>query len=169
MHTLILNTKNTIGYHQTLQPLKMPTLRRTINGTLLDIAPGNLDKYRSTITASEVPLEALTPYIVGDMVEVNCLQRLTESLEPAPHKTRLKRPPLLKTLCAFEENAPQKLFAIKEITEDTREIERPEALRDGTRVYASYCPILTMRVIAFTYTHEKGRGTVHWHLSLEEV
>ncbi|TCN30348.1 hypothetical protein [Sinorhizobium americanum] len=65
------------GLEQTLQPINgAGQLRRTINGTLVDLSETQLQKFTSTITGSDQLAPALNGIWPGKQVTVDCIAEL---------------------------------------------------------------------------------------------
>lgn len=65
------------GLSQTLEPIPQATqVVRTINGELIDIAPAQFRKYRSTISCSDVDAPALSGIWPGQTLTVSCIAEL---------------------------------------------------------------------------------------------
>jgi hypothetical protein len=65
------------GLSQTLEPIEAATsLRRTVNGTLVNIAAAQFKKYRSNISGSDQIPPAFDGVWPGDSVVVKCIAEL---------------------------------------------------------------------------------------------
>lgn len=65
------------GLSQTLEPIAAAgVLRRTVNGTLVNLSDAVLRKYRSTITCDDMDVPALGGVWPGQQVTVGCVAEL---------------------------------------------------------------------------------------------
>ena len=65
------------GLQQTLEPIEAAAVfRRTVNGTLINLAPSQMQKYRSVITGSDQDPPALDGLWPGDSLTVDCIAEL---------------------------------------------------------------------------------------------
>lgn len=65
------------GLTQTLEPIDAAkNLRRTVNGSLLDLSLSQFRKYRSEITCSDIDSPAFDALEIGDTVTVDCVSEL---------------------------------------------------------------------------------------------
>jgi hypothetical protein len=68
------------GLHQTLQPIDAAVMtRRTVNGALLNLAPPQFAKYKSTITGADQDPPGLDGIFPGLAVTVDCIAELSIS------------------------------------------------------------------------------------------
>lgn len=74
------------GLQQTLEPIQAAgSMRRTINGTLVDLANENFRKYRSTISCDDMNAPAFEGFWPGMQVTVDCVAELGyETMSGAP-------------------------------------------------------------------------------------
>ncbi len=65
------------GITQTLTPInEAGALRRTVNGTLINLAPAQFRKYASTISCTTMDAPALDGVFPGDVLTIDCLPEL---------------------------------------------------------------------------------------------
>jgi hypothetical protein len=77
------------GIKQTLVPIANGDMRRTINGTLVDLTRSTNRKYKSTINCTDSTAPALDGIWRGKIVTVSCVARLTRSAETASVRTEV--------------------------------------------------------------------------------
>lgn len=66
------------GITQTLEPIEAATaMRRTVNGTLINLAPTQFRKYRSTVACTDQLPPALDGVWPGDVITVECVSELS--------------------------------------------------------------------------------------------
>jgi len=66
------------GLRQTLRPIEQAEVQaRTINGTLVDVAETQFQKYRSTITGNDHYPPAFDSIWPGDILTVDCISELS--------------------------------------------------------------------------------------------
>lgn len=64
------------GIRQTLEPIDGGQLRRTVNGTLIDLSESIFRKYRSSITCTDQQHPALSGVWIGETLTVDCVVEL---------------------------------------------------------------------------------------------
>ena len=65
------------GLHQTLDPIDAAgVLDRTVNGTLIDLSPTQMRKYKSTISCTDTETPALDGVWPGMPLTVDCVREL---------------------------------------------------------------------------------------------
>lgn len=73
------------GLTQTLEPISAASnLRRTINGTLLDVSGSQFQKYHSTISCNDHQTPALDGVWPGVLLTVNCIAELSYPVGGTP-------------------------------------------------------------------------------------
>jgi hypothetical protein len=77
------------GLEQTLEPIGAATvLRRTINGTLVDLSVDRFHKYQSVISCTDVEAPALDGVFPGQILTVDCVAELTyKTASGSPSRT----------------------------------------------------------------------------------
>lgn len=76
------------GARQTLEPIDDGgDFHRTINGQLVNLAPADFQKYRSTISCDDVEAPALNGVWVGQTITVGCVAELGWMGTGAPDRT----------------------------------------------------------------------------------
>lgn len=135
------------GLTQTLQPIDAAAvLRRTINGTLLDLSDSAFRKFASTISGSDVAPPACDGVWPGKVLTVDCIPRLS-LLDPATGTTT------------------------ETITELTALLSRtpvPSTIVQANG-FITYRPRLTLMVTGYTQSAEEWTAGVTWSMTLEEV
>lgn len=150
------------GCRQTLSPLGGEGYR-TLSGALVFPTSPLVRKYRSLITCTDlypVSLENLWP---GDVLGVECIQRLvTASVQPG-ETLLLQRPPVAGSLLLQTEGG--------DIPLDDASL-RDEGLRlpeKGVAGFVSYRPFLHMVLKTFSLQTDEWDRQVGWKMELEEV
>lgn len=150
---------------QSLSPIHAGQLKRTIDGRLLYLNLPHSAKYRSTITGHDKTPAAFDGLWRGDMLKVDCMQRLCQEMTVTANgdEFTLSRPYVPESLCFLNQQG--------------EDIETP-TLRDltlichdshvGQKIYASFRPILTMRVEHFSCITNEQDLSSRWQLDLQE-
>lgn len=133
------------GLVQTLTPINQAKVtKRTVNGSLLNMAGSQFRKYASTITNSEVEgtqAPSFDTIYPGQLVTVHCIQELSQA--------------------GFTETEAE--------TEGS--FERP-AVEDSIRFedgFVFYRPILEMMITDYNTSFNEWGALVSWTITLEEV
>lgn len=134
------------GLVQTFQPINQATsLRRTINGELLDLADSDFRKYSTKVTGKDQQPPAVEGVWPGLTVQVDCLFELC------------------KVSGTDEET---------EYTDGTEQtFERPfvpGSIRHESG-FTFYRPRLTCRITDFQVTKDEYGAAVDWSMDLEEI
>lgn len=142
------------GLQQSLDPISSAiAMRRTINGTLVDISDELMRKYQSSITGNDQQPPAVDMVWPGTMLTVDCIVEL-----------------------AFALSGTELTDATEgDVTEDSTELAAlagrpivPGSLRIESG-FAFYRPRLEMMVTAFTVNRDEYQAMTSWTLTLEEV
>lgn len=128
------------GAQQTLEPIDAAAnLRRTINGSLVDLSVSEFRKYKTSISCSDQLPPALEGVFPGTVLIVDCIAELSyQDLSPPSSPA----PPLREVVSGSDHT------------------------EDG---FVFYRPRLTTRVVSLSYTTDEYGAKVDWQLDLEEV
>lgn len=116
------------------------SMRRTINGALLDIADPLFRKYKSDVTGSDQQPPALEGIWPGLTLTVRCIVELSVAGEAGTTTTEGE-------------------FAREAV---------PGSVRHDSG-FTFYRPILTMKVTGFTVNKDEWGAVIDWTLNMEEV
>lgn len=146
--------------HQKIGPIAAPVMRRTINGTLVSIAPPTHRKYATLITCQDKQGPAMDDIWVGDAVEVACIQPFIQAF--CTDTLELSRPAVTGSIRAYDQTGASVGF-----------VQEGQILRlqipAGITGYVSYRPLLQMRLKSFQlHNHEWDLQTA-WQMDLEEI
>ena len=129
------------GLTQTLTPIAgAAAQRRTVNGTLVDVAPPQFRKYQSSISCTDQQPPALDGIWPGLQVTVDCVAELSY---PTPPGDPSPAPPPSRTA----------------VTGSAR--------YEGD--FTFYRPQLVCLVIGFSVSRDEYGALVAWSLDLEEI
>ncbi len=64
------------GVEQTFEPIAVAAPVRTVNGNLVNLAPPQFQKFRSTLTCTDVDPPAFSELWVGSIVSVACIEEV---------------------------------------------------------------------------------------------
>jgi hypothetical protein len=131
------------GLSQTLQPIDAAaSMRRTINGELMDISASQFQKYQSTIRGGDQQPPAIDGVWPGLSVNVNCMVELAvagvDNTTSATTEPALGRPAVAGSI-------------------------RTEG------AFTFYRPALVMKVMDFNIDRDEWGAQVGWSMQLEEV
>lgn len=152
------------GCTQTLTPLPMGELRRTVNGNLIHIGAEKHFKYKSVIACQDKAGPCLDGLWRGQEVEVGCLSRLHQEMKQEGDHARatLLRPPVEGSVAV---QGTSGTMVSSELS--GRDVQAP--LAQGETLFVSYAPRLHMRVISFEIKTDEWGARVGWRLELEEI
>ena len=152
------------GCTQTLTPLPMGELRRTVNGNLIHIGAEKHFKYKSVITCQDKAGPCLDGLWRGQEVEVGCLSRLHQEMKQEGEHTcaTLLRPPVEGSVIV---QGARGTMIRSEVS--GRDVRAP--LTQDETLFVSYAPRLHMRVTSFEIKTDEWGTRVGWLLDLEEI
>jgi hypothetical protein len=109
------------GLTQTLEPIGAAgSMRRTINGELIDLSASQFRKYRSTITCSDMEAPALDGIWPGQVLTVDCVASLSY-VTSGGSAERAVVPGSLKTNGSFTAYRPRLAMRVINHSEDVDE------------------------------------------------
>jgi hypothetical protein len=147
------------GCTQELTVVSQGVFRRTINGDLAYLGPEN-HKYRTVIRCEDkVTLVNEGALARGSVVRIGCLQRLWQQ---GNGQITLEREAVAGSVAAMD--AAQNPVVVHAL--DSKTVEVGEG--DG-KVFVSYRPYLSMRVISLNLHTDEWGLKAGWRLELEEV
>ena len=151
------------GCIQTLKPIQLGKMARTVNGELLHLGPKSL-KYRSIIEAKDKSVLAVSDFSPGAHVRVGCLQCLWEKVQGRDHI--MSREAVLGSVSVIDSK--------KNITPFSQDgmqimIDSYDNLSDRGECFVTYRPYLDMRVTDFTLKTKEWSLESEWILYLEEI
>jgi hypothetical protein len=145
------------GCTQELTVVPQGAFRRTINGDLAYLGPEN-HKYRTVIRCEDkVTLVNEGALARGAVVRIGCLQRLWQQGNGC---VTLEREAVAGSVAAID--AAQNPVVVHAL--DSKTVEVGEG-----KVFVSYRPYLSMRVISLTLHTDEWGLKAGWQLELEEV
>lgn len=143
------------GCMQTLAPIQLGQMVRTIDGELLHIGPKEL-KYKSVITAEDKTVLASNGLAPGVFVKVGCISRLWEKVIDCDHI--LMREAVDGSVAMIDEDQKPVDFVIQGQGVVTKKYG-----------FITYRPILEMRVVDFELKTNEWLMESSWKLVLEEI
>lgn len=144
---------------QTLSLLPQGVLKRTINGNLVYVGRTGHQKYESQISCKDKAVPALSGVWKGTLLNVGCLQWLTQIILPGESHISLERPAVAVRVFDHEERTypPRRL--------DGKSVFLESSFPGG---YIAYRPALKMIVRSYTLETNEWGLSVGWNLDLEE-
>lgn len=147
------------GCQQDLALIHDPQLfRRTINGELLFLGDDGDDKYTSSLTCQDKDIPAISHLPRGAVVEVQCIQYLTQPLEQG--KAQCIRPWVEGSLTCYNSKGKKAEFKVG------KNCLVQSSLQEG---FVRFRPLLKMRILNFRFKIDEWGAKVGWQLELEEV
>lgn len=149
------------GCSQELTIVEQGAFRRTVNGDLAYLGPDS-HKYRSVIHCEDkVTLVNEGVLARGSIVRIGCLQRLWQQ---GYGRVMLEREAVAGSVAAMD--AEQKAAEVHVIDSKTVEVVNESG---NEKIFISYRPWLSMRVISLTLRTDEWGLKAGWRLELEEV
>jgi hypothetical protein len=144
---------------QTLAPIPHGSLRRTINGNLVCVGNKGHRKFQSTISCKDKASPALSGIWKGTLLNVRCIQSLTQVVPEGIRRIQLEREAL--SLHLYEDSGK---YWQAEKAED-RWVLIPSLFPGG---FITYHPMLLMVVKNYRLETDEWGLDVGWLLELEE-
>lgn len=145
---------------QSLSLIETSSLRRTINGKLVSLAPLSHRKFTSTIICQDKISPGFENLSAGMELKVGCIQSLTVTLSKETRDVILERLPVSCHLYDQEGN----LLKIEK--EDGQKITLPPDFSGG---FITYRPWLHMLIKTYQMETDEWASTVRWRLELVEI
>lgn len=155
------------GLRQSLQPLDGGGLRRTVNGTLVDLGLPQHRKYRSSISAADVAPPAFGGLWRGMALTVGCAAELGHRLVlvAGAGGTTIERDAVAGAGRAV---AASGRLAAATIVGRTASVDFGDPGLGGD-AWLYYRPVLSMLVTGWTGDFDEWQAGRDWSLELEEV
>jgi hypothetical protein len=152
------------GCVQTLKPIQLGKMMRTINGALLHLGPKAL-KYQSIIEAKDKSVLAVDHFSPGSHVRVGCIQRLWEKVAGG-YTHELSRANVPGSVCVVdnEQNLVQFSQSGTHIT-----LSGNQELSEDKEYFVTYRPYLDMRITDFSLKTKEWSMETEWTLHLDEI
>ena len=150
------------GCEQTLKPIQLGQMKRTVNGELIHVGSQQL-KYKSIVKAKDRTVLALNGLAPGVVVSVGCVQPLWEKVEKIDNHYDLMRKPVENSVCVFDENQKKVDFELD------GQVLAINKIFDDYPIFVSYRPYLEMRVVDFLIKTNEWTFESSWELFLEEI
>lgn len=151
------------GCVQTLKPVQLGKMVRTVNGELIHLGPKKL-KYKSTIEAKDKSVLAVDNFSPGSHVRVGCIQRLWEKIEGGVHTISRQCVPGSVSVIDNEQNLIP--FSMVDIQIS---INCYDTLPLGRECFVTYRPYLDMQITDFSLKTKEWSMETEWVLYLDEI
>lgn len=148
------------GITQTLQPIDNGDLRRTVNGTLLDLTRTENRKYESQVQCTDMAAPTLAGIWKGSEIAVNCIKHLRQVVTPESTNVTLIRDPVAGSVVGYDSSG-------NKVTPDSVVNRDVTFLVNVAMV--KFRPALTMMVVALTENEDEYAAEEGWTIDLEEV
>ena len=151
------------GCVQTLKPIQLGQMVRTVNGELLHLGPKAL-KYKTIIEAKDKSVLAVDNFSPGSVVRVGCIQRLWEKIENGIHTiSRQEVSGSVAVIDSDQNNLPFSQLGTK-IT-----IDQSIRLSSDRDFFVTYRPYLDMLITDFSLKTKEWSMENEWTLHLNEI
>jgi len=152
------------GCVQTLKPVQLGKMVRTVNGELLHLGPKTL-KYKSIIEAKDKSVLAVDNFSPGSHVRVGCIQRLWEKIEGGARHT-ITREDVPGSVSVLDDD--QNIIPFSQVgTQIT--LDNYDNLPAGNAYFVTYRPYLDMRITDFSLKTKEWSMETEWNLFLDEI
>lgn len=151
------------GCVQTLKPVQLGKMARTVNGELLHLGPKTL-KYQSIIEAKDKSVLAVDNFSPGSHVRVGCIQRLWEKIEGGVHTISRKQVSGSVAVLDSEQNIIPFSQSGMQIT-----LNRYDNFSVDRECFVTYRPYLDMRITDFSLKTKEWSMETEWILYLNEI
>ena len=148
------------GITQTLQPIDNGDVRRTVNGTLLDLTRAENRKFESQIRCSDMATPAMAELWKGQTLLIECIQILNQNINPTFTDVTLIRDPVTNSVFGFEADGTK----INPVSVTGRDV-----IFASDVVNVEFRPILNMMILATSVNTDEYAAEEGWSIDLEEV
>lgn len=159
---LVLPAGSGRGITQSIQPIDNGDVRRTVNGTLLDLTREENRKYESQIQVQDMATPTLAGIWKGQTLNpVECITPFRELVSPASATHTLIRTPVAGSVWGYDDVTGEKVFPT---------IVAGEDITFAAPVnFIEYRPSLVMMVLAFTTDRDEYGAVEGYTIDLEEI
>jgi len=148
------------GITQSINLVDSGDLRRTVNGTLIDLTRDENRKYTSTISASDQKTPSLAGIWKGMELIIESISTIRQLVNPASNSATMIRDYVVGTVYGRDINGVKIL---------PTSIIGLIANFPSNIVMVEYCPKLTMLVSDISIDSDEYEATQSWTIDLEEV
>ena len=164
------------GLSQSLEPIGGSQAKRTVNGQLVFLDNPAVDKYRSSISGSDIQGPLPGGDIRGRQTDVECVQEFSELIPAGNSSVTLARPEVSGSVYVLLADGSVRDDSKVNVTTDADGNTVVE-LTDGSggtvtlgqNAWARYRPRLTMQVVGFSGDADDLAASTNWSIELEEV
>lgn len=149
------------GISQTIQPIDNGDVRRTVNGTLLDLTRIQNRKFESQIRLQDQATPTFIGFFKGSILVVESIVPFRELVNPASTTQTIIRTPVTGSVTGIESVSGLVVDPISVVGEDITFANTVNLIK--------YRPVLTMMILAITLDADEYAATEGWVIDLEEV
>lgn len=157
---LAIPTGSARGITQSLQPIDNGDIKRTVNGSLVDLTRPLNRKYESQLRCSDMATPAIAELWKGQTLLVGCISILNQNVDPVSTNVTLIRDPVAGSVFGFEADGTK-------VIPDTvigRDVVFPTDVAN-----VEFRPELTMMVMATSTDTDEYAAEEGWSIDFEEV
>ncbi len=150
------------GITQTVTPIENGSIRRTVNGELIDLTRQESRKYASAISAGDNAgtAPAFAGLWRGQTLVVECIKTIRQTVFPASLSATLIRSPVAGSVVGRD--------ALGAKVNPSSVVDRLATFPSNV-VMIEFRPILTMKVLSVNEDVNEYEASETWSLELEEV
>lgn len=148
------------GITQSFDLVDNGSLRRTVNGTLVDTTRQVNRKYTTSISCNDMGMPTLTGLWRGMQVDVDCISKFREFYNPPSEIVNITRTPVDGSIVGYNSLGEKVEF----ISQDELELTF-----DSEVSFVDYSPRLTMLVSSVSHDEDEYGAETSWSIDLEEV
>lgn len=150
------------GITQSIQPIDNGDVRRSVNGTLIDLTREQNRKFESQIQLQDMATPTLAGIWKGKIINpVECITPFRETVSPASATHTIIRTPVAGSVWGYDDATGDKVFPTDVTGEDI-------TFADPVN-YIEYRPSLVMMVLAHTIDADEYAAGEGYTIDLEEV
>ena len=150
------------GITQSLQPIDNGSLRRTVNGNLVDLTREENRKFESQIRCTDMATPAMAELWKGTEILVGCISILNQNVNPIANAVTLIRDPVAGSIFGFEVDGTKH--------EPVSVLGRDITFDVGIDVAnVEFRPELNMRVVANSTSTDEYEAEEGWQIDLQEI
>lgn len=150
------------GITQTFSPIDNGDVRRTVNGTLIDLTREQNRKFESQIRLQDMATPTLAGIWKGRILNpVEFIVPFREAVSPASDTHTIIRPPVTGTVFGYDDATGDKVFPSSVVGQIVT--------FDDPVNFIQYRPSLIMMVVALTVDGDEYQAEEGYTIDLEEV
>lgn len=159
---LAIGWQTGFSIRENLRPIDAGELRRTVNGTLVNLMVDEFRKYALTISSDDIRPPALAHLWRGSQLTITPASEIGDMIAAGGSSRTLARTPASGSIRCLT-----KRFDAVPFTISGKVVTLPSPAVGVVRIY--YRPVLSMMVVGWSADTDEAEASTAWSIDLEEV